>query len=178
MLNHDLLTRAAAIIRNNAEALREGHTVGGKFDEGDEAQAVVETEISVAAKLEALASRLQEQEGQPALSDEQIERIATDIQAKFSADSVDEARNYDLMLCRAAIEADRATLAAGSVTDAIQQAIRDYHYALDTRQHGGAAADRAFTAIREALGMGWVQGAEARRRASPGGDAVKEGKAS
>ena len=45
------------------------------------------------------------------LTDAQIEKIATEIQAQFSADSVDEARDYDLMLCRAAIAVDRALAA-------------------------------------------------------------------
>jgi len=48
---------------------------------------------------------------------------------------------------------------------AIEQAIRDYHYALDTRQHGGVAQDRAVNAICNAMGMHWTQGAEAARRA-------------
>lgn len=43
----------------------------------------------------------------------------------------------------------------------IQQAIRDYHYALDTRQHGGNAERNAFAAIRGHLGMHWKQGEEA-----------------
>lgn len=47
----------------------------------------------------------------------------------------------------------------------IQQAIRDYHYALDTRQHGGHAGRHAFGAICEHLGMHWVQGEEAAIRA-------------
>lgn len=48
----------------------------------------------------------------------------------------------------------------------LKSAIRDYHYALDMRQHGGVALDRAFNAIRQALGMHWVQGEEKERRAS------------
>ena len=46
----------------------------------------------------------------------------------------------------------------------IKQAIRDYYFALDTRQHGDIAAHKAFSAIQEALGMEWTQGAEAKRR--------------
>ncbi|MFM0095608.1 hypothetical protein PQQ87_08345 [Paraburkholderia nemoris] len=48
----------------------------------------------------------------------------------------------------------------------IKQAVRDYHYALDTRQHGGIAQDRAFNAICKTLGMHWQQGAEKARRES------------
>lgn len=49
---------------------------------------------------------------------------------------------------------------------AIRQAIRDYHYALDKRQHGAVAADTALGKISDALGMQWVQGKEAAVRAS------------
>lgn len=48
----------------------------------------------------------------------------------------------------------------------VQRAVRDYHFALDTRQHGGTAAHKALDAIQEALGMPWTQGREARRRLS------------
>lgn len=46
----------------------------------------------------------------------------------------------------------------------VRAAIRDYHYALDTRQHGGVAQDRAFNAICVALNMSWRQGEEAAAR--------------
>lgn len=49
---------------------------------------------------------------------------------------------------------------------AIEQAIRDYHYALDTRQHGGVAQDRAIISICTTLDMHWEQGKEANRRAT------------
>jgi len=50
---------------------------------------------------------------------------------------------------------------------AVKQAISDYHYALDMRQHGGVAQDRAFNAICEAVGMHWWhQGEEKARRAA------------
>lgn len=49
---------------------------------------------------------------------------------------------------------------------AIEQAIRDYHYALDTRQHGGVAQDRAIISICTTLEMHWEQGKEANRRAT------------
>ena len=50
--------------------------------------------------------------------------------------------------------------------DAVTQAVRDYHFALDNRQHGGVAAERAIDAIQTALGLHWVQGAEASTRAT------------
>lgn len=48
----------------------------------------------------------------------------------------------------------------------IRQAVRDYHYALDARQHGGVAAHKAIYAIEEALGTHWQQGQETGRRAA------------
>lgn len=47
----------------------------------------------------------------------------------------------------------------------VAQAIRDFHYALDTRQNGTVAASKALDAVQTALGMNWVQDAEAARRA-------------
>lgn len=47
----------------------------------------------------------------------------------------------------------------------IRAAIQDYHFALDSRAHGGIAQNRAFNAICEALGMHWEQGKELQRRA-------------
>jgi hypothetical protein len=46
----------------------------------------------------------------------------------------------------------------------IEKAIADYHYALDTRQHGGEAQDAAFSRIRQALGKHWKQGEELKKR--------------
>ena len=46
----------------------------------------------------------------------------------------------------------------------IQKAIRDYHYALDTRQHGGVAQDKALDSICRILDMHWIQGEEKKRR--------------
>jgi hypothetical protein len=40
----------------------------------------------------------------------------------------------------------------------IKQAVRDYHYALDTRQHGGLAADALVNAVCKTLSMHWQQG--------------------
>jgi hypothetical protein len=44
--------------------------------------------------------------------------------------------------------------------ESIRQAIRDYFLALDERQHGGLAQDKAFNAICTELGMSWRQGKE------------------
>ena len=52
--------------------------------------------------------------------------------------------------------------------DPVRQAIRDYHFALDKRQHGGLAADRALMAIEAALGTRWVQGQELAARETAG----------
>ncbi|WP_422846919.1 hypothetical protein ACOYR4_13175 [Acidovorax sp. M14] len=46
----------------------------------------------------------------------------------------------------------------------IIQAIRDYHFALDNREHGGVAMARAWNAICDVLDMDWVQGAESAAR--------------
>lgn len=37
----------------------------------------------------------------------------------------------------------------------IRNAIQDYYKALDNRQHGGIAQDKAFEAIEKILGMSW-----------------------
>jgi len=50
---------------------------------------------------------------------------------------------------------------------AITQAICDYHYALDTRQHGGMAMDRAIASIEDTLSMPWVRGKESKDRNDP-----------
>ncbi len=47
---------------------------------------------------------------------------------------------------------------------AIEDAIRDYHYALDTRQHGAVAQDKAIKAIEGILSLPWRQGEELQRR--------------
>lgn len=51
----------------------------------------------------------------------------------------------------------------------IRKAIDGYHLALDTRQHGGVAMDRAFNIIADAMGMPWVPGAAARAAQAQGG---------
>lgn len=53
---------------------------------------------------------------------------------------------------------------AGAELAAIVAAVRDYHLALDLRQHGGVAAGKAIAEIERALAMPWVQGAEQARR--------------
>lgn len=58
-----------------------------------------------------------------------------------------------------------ATQPAVQALDTVKQAIRDYHHALDTRQHGGVAASNALDAIQGVLGMHWTQGLEAEARA-------------
>ena len=40
----------------------------------------------------------------------------------------------------------------------IVDAITEYYLALDRRQHGGIAQDKAFAKIEKILGMRWVQG--------------------
>lgn len=50
----------------------------------------------------------------------------------------------------------------------ITQAIRDYHFALDNREHGGVAMARAWNAICDVLNMDWVQGAESAARKQGG----------
>ncbi|TYK73137.1 hypothetical protein FSY59_00295 [Comamonas sp. Z3] len=69
---------------------------------------------------------------------------------------------------QAQADARDAALAA-SEQDAlrlVRQAVRDFHYALDNRKHGGVAAGAAMNAIEMALNMYWQQGQEADRRAS------------
>jgi hypothetical protein len=50
--------------------------------------------------------------------------------------------------------------------DAVKHAVRDFHFAMDTRQHGGVAAGLAMDVIQAVLGMDWQQGAEATARAA------------
>lgn len=63
------------------------------------------------------------------------------------------------------VQEPTANFKASPALDAVRQALRDYHYALDTRKHGGVAAGNAIHAIEAALGMEWNQGAEAAARA-------------
>ena len=68
----------------------------------------------------------------------------------------------------AGLLAPYVTATATATDDSVRQAIRDYHFALDNRQHGGLAADKALMAIEAALGTRWVQGKELAARAAPG----------
>jgi hypothetical protein len=43
--------------------------------------------------------------------------------------------------------------------DAVESALREYHHALDTRQHAGVAADKMVKSVESALGKPWKQGA-------------------
>lgn len=56
---------------------------------------------------------------------------------------------------------------AGNKLGLIMSAIRDYHFALDNREHGDVAADKAMKSIQEAIGMPWVMGKEKSLRALP-----------
>lgn len=65
----------------------------------------------------------------------------------------------DAALCEHCIEADRQRDADDAALLAVRRAVSDYYSALDRREHGGVAQDKAFRAIEAALGMHWVQGA-------------------
>jgi hypothetical protein len=43
--------------------------------------------------------------------------------------------------------------------EALRKAVDDYHYALDTRQHGGMVAEQFVAAVKNILDMPWVRGA-------------------
>jgi hypothetical protein len=49
---------------------------------------------------------------------------------------------------------------------AIDDALRDYHFALDTREHGGVAASKLVHAIEAAFGRHYAHGAERALRAA------------
>ena len=53
---------------------------------------------------------------------------------------------------------------------ALEAALRDYHFALDSRKNGDVAADNLRRRIEEILGMPWEQGVEMKRRAAEKGD--------
>lgn len=85
----------------------------------------------------------------------------------------EDANNYCRILAALGMQeegdpiAEVQNMLAASVTrDSVTQAVRDYYFALDTRQHGGVAASTALDAIQKALGLNWVQGAEASARAA------------
>lgn len=74
----------------------------------------------------------------------------------------DECRKHGGLPLLELLDEDKGAEKLGKVA----QAVRDFHYAMDTRQHGTVAAGRALDAVQTALGMNWVLGAEAARRAS------------
>jgi hypothetical protein len=43
--------------------------------------------------------------------------------------------------------------------EGIKEALTEYHHALDTREHGGLAADHFVRVVQKILNMPWVQGA-------------------
>ena len=53
--------------------------------------------------------------------------------------------------------------------EALEAALRDYHFALDSRKNGDVAADNLRRRIEEILGMPWEQGVEMKRRKAKGG---------
>ena len=50
--------------------------------------------------------------------------------------------------------------------DQVRQIIKDYHFQLDLRQNGGAAAVQALLKLQVLLGMEWIEGAEMKARSS------------
>ena len=48
----------------------------------------------------------------------------------------------------------------------VRDALRDYHYAMDSRQHGGSAAHAVVYSLQILMGMPWIQGEEKKRRES------------
>jgi hypothetical protein len=62
-------------------------------------------------------------------------------------------------LCCDCLEAEREQDADDAALAAVKDAVRGYYAALDRREHGGVAQDKALRAIEHALGMRWIQGA-------------------
>ena len=62
-------------------------------------------------------------------------------------------------LCADCLDADKERAASDAAMAAVREAVRSYYAALDRREHGSVAQDKAFRAIEQALGMQWVQGA-------------------
>lgn len=61
-------------------------------------------------------------------------------------------------------KAIEAVVGAGAKLQAVEQAVREYHYALDNRVNGNAAGIKLVDAVQQAMGMPWRQGAEKSRR--------------
>lgn len=57
-------------------------------------------------------------------------------------------------------DADRA--------DQVEQALREYHFALDNREHGGVACSSFVGRIEAILQMPWISGQEKQRREGQG----------
>ena len=51
-----------------------------------------------------------------------------------------------------------AAVSVDAALAGVRRAVLDYYAALDRREHGGQAQDKAFRAIEHALGMHWIQG--------------------
>jgi hypothetical protein len=81
---------------------------------------------------------------------------------------VDELRELAYLWASEYQETAEAIKMAADKLARVMGAVRDYHFALDNREHGGVAQDRAFREICETLGMHWQQGEEAARREGRG----------
>lgn len=58
---------------------------------------------------------------------------------------------------------------------AIRTEVKNYHFALDMRQHGGTACAAAMERIQQVLGMPWVSGRELADRKGVKNDARRQG---
>lgn len=94
--------------------------------------------------------------------------VIDDTGARREANLTERVLWKELVAIRAALAAAPAQEHA---LEPVRQAVRDYYFALDTRQHGGVAAHKALGAIQEALGLHWAQGQEIAARAAQGGAA-------
>ncbi|WP_137104380.1 hypothetical protein [Azospirillum argentinense] len=83
----------------------------------------------------------------------QLARLAVDEVRNSTDDPVD-----GLTVLFNALLTDAALTAQPDPLGMVRQAIADYHYALDTRQHGGTAAHQAIDAIKAHLGITWEPG--------------------
>jgi hypothetical protein len=64
---------------------------------------------------------------------------------------------YGRAVIRAAQAAQPERKPLSDAEIAVRSAVHSYYGALNRREHGGLAMDRAFNAIEKALGMHWVQ---------------------
>ena len=62
------------------------------------------------------------------------------------------------------VQATGEILALVQQREAIVQAIRDYHYAIDMREYSDRIAEPTLDRIADILDIPWVQGAERKRR--------------